>query len=147
MSQGRACDATHQGTTLPDAAPTGKRSAKARPRRVAGAYDGAVAILIDDARWAAFCEKQDAIAREQQRLRSTWVHPDRVDMNAVTQVLGKPIDPAALEVLGDAQVKLGKPAEAQASYRQALRTLEEGSPERQVVELKLADVGGSTQAP
>ena len=63
------------------------------------------------------------------------------------RLLGKPIDPAALEVLGDAQVKLGKPAEAQASYRQALRTLEEGSPERQVVELKLADVGGSTQAP
>ena len=48
--------------------------------------------LVGDARWAAFCEKQDAIAREQQRLRSTWVHPDRVDMNAVTQVLGKPID-------------------------------------------------------
>ena len=63
------------------------------------------------------------------------------------RLLGKPIDPAALEVLGDAQVKLGKPAEAQASYRPALRTLEEGSPERQVVELKLADVGGSTQAP
>ena len=48
--------------------------------------------LVGDARWAAFCEKQDAIAREQQRLRSTWVHPDRVDMSAVTQVLGKPID-------------------------------------------------------
>ncbi len=48
--------------------------------------------LVSDARWAAFCEKQEAIAREQQRLRSTWVHPDKVDMNAVTQVLGKPID-------------------------------------------------------
>ncbi len=48
--------------------------------------------LVGDARWAAFCEKQEAIAREQQRLRSTWVHPDKVDMNAVTQVLGKPID-------------------------------------------------------
>ncbi len=62
------------------------------------------------------------------------------------RLLGKPTTPAALEVLGDAQAKLGKPAEAQASYRQALRTLEEGSPERQVVELKLADVGGSTNA-
>ncbi len=59
------------------------------------------------------------------------------------RLLGKPIHPAALEVLGDAQTKLGKPVEAQASYRQALRLLEEGSPERQVVELKLADVGGS----
>lgn len=62
------------------------------------------------------------------------------------RLLGKPTTPAALEVLGDAQAKLGKPAEAQAAYRQALRTLEEGSPERQVVELKLADVGGSANA-
>ncbi len=62
------------------------------------------------------------------------------------RLLGKPTDPTALEVLGDAQAKLGKPTEAQASYRQALRTLEEGSPERQVVELKLTDVGGNPDA-
>lgn len=63
------------------------------------------------------------------------------------RLLGKPTNPIALEVLGDAQTKLGKPVEAQASYRAALRLLEEGSPERQVVELKLADVGGSAKAP
>lgn len=62
------------------------------------------------------------------------------------RLLGKPTHPTALEVLGDAQAKLGKPADAQAAYRQALRTLEEGSPERQVVELKLADVGGVIDA-
>lgn len=60
------------------------------------------------------------------------------------QLLGKTTDAGSLEVLGDAQAKLGKPAEAQQSYRQALRTLEEGSPERQVVELKLADIGGQS---
>ena len=48
--------------------------------------------LVGDARWAAFCAKQEAIAREQARLRSTWVHPDKVDMQAVVQALGKPID-------------------------------------------------------
>ncbi|SDG70578.1 tRNA uridine-5-carboxymethylaminomethyl(34) synthesis enzyme MnmG [Propionivibrio dicarboxylicus] len=48
--------------------------------------------LVGDARWAAFCAKREAIAREQERLRSTWVHPDKVDMAAVTQVLGKPIE-------------------------------------------------------
>lgn len=62
------------------------------------------------------------------------------------RLLGKPTQAASLEVLGDAQVKLGKPADAQASYRQALRTLEEGSPQRQVLEIKLADAGGSADA-
>lgn len=31
--------------------------------------------LVDDARWAAYSEKMEAIARETQRLKSTWVHP------------------------------------------------------------------------
>ncbi|WP_319241995.1 tRNA uridine-5-carboxymethylaminomethyl(34) synthesis enzyme MnmG [uncultured Propionivibrio sp.] len=48
--------------------------------------------LVGDARWAAFCAKREAIAREQERLRSTWVHPDKIDMATVTQVLGKPIE-------------------------------------------------------
>ncbi|GAA6151395.1 tRNA uridine-5-carboxymethylaminomethyl(34) synthesis enzyme MnmG [Pseudoteredinibacter isoporae] len=29
--------------------------------------------LVDDARWQHFCEKQEAIAQEEQRLKSTWV--------------------------------------------------------------------------
>jgi tRNA uridine 5-carboxymethylaminomethyl modification enzyme len=32
--------------------------------------------LIDDARWAFFERKREAIEREQQRLRDTWVRPD-----------------------------------------------------------------------
>ena len=48
--------------------------------------------LVGDARWAVFCEKREAIAREQERLRSTWVHPAKVDMDAVTRLLGKPIE-------------------------------------------------------
>ncbi|MFZ5722186.1 MAG: tRNA uridine-5-carboxymethylaminomethyl(34) synthesis enzyme MnmG [Pseudomonadota bacterium] len=31
--------------------------------------------LVDDARWAAFCEKREQIARLDQRLASTWVLP------------------------------------------------------------------------
>ena len=48
--------------------------------------------LVGDARWAAFCEKQEAIAREQERLRSTWIQPARVSLEDVTRVLGKPIE-------------------------------------------------------
>ncbi len=31
--------------------------------------------LVDDVRWAAYCDKMEAIERETQRLKSTWVHP------------------------------------------------------------------------
>ena len=48
--------------------------------------------LVSDARWAAFCAKQEAISREQARLRATWAHPDKVDQAAVSAVLGKPIE-------------------------------------------------------
>jgi len=48
--------------------------------------------LVGDIRWAAFCEKQEAIAREQERLRSTWIQPSRVSVEDVTRVLGKPIE-------------------------------------------------------
>lgn len=48
--------------------------------------------LVDDARWALFCAKQEAIAQEQERLRSTWVHPARVDAAATEQLLGKRIE-------------------------------------------------------
>ena len=48
--------------------------------------------LVGDVRWAAFCAKQEAIAREQARLRSTWAHPAKVDQAAVERLLGKPIE-------------------------------------------------------
>ncbi|MBU6951781.1 tRNA uridine-5-carboxymethylaminomethyl(34) synthesis enzyme MnmG [Hahella sp. HN01] len=31
--------------------------------------------MIDDERWRVFCEKREAIAREQQRLKSIWIQP------------------------------------------------------------------------
>ena len=31
--------------------------------------------LVDDLRWKAFCEKQESIEREIQRLKSTWLQP------------------------------------------------------------------------
>ena len=48
--------------------------------------------LVGDARWSAFCEKRDAIAREQERLKSTWVNPRIVGAEVATRVLGQPIE-------------------------------------------------------
>ena len=48
--------------------------------------------LVDDVRWAAFSAKREAIAHEQERLRSTWVHPSKVSAEDATRVLGKPLE-------------------------------------------------------
>ncbi len=48
--------------------------------------------LVGEVRWAAFCTKREAIAREQARLRSTWVHPSKLAVEEATRVLGKPIE-------------------------------------------------------
>jgi tRNA uridine 5-carboxymethylaminomethyl modification enzyme len=48
--------------------------------------------LVDDQRWALFSEKQEAIAREEQRLRSTWVKPSTLPKEDAVRVLGKAID-------------------------------------------------------
>jgi tRNA uridine 5-carboxymethylaminomethyl modification enzyme len=48
--------------------------------------------LVDEVRWVAFSAKREAIAREQERLRSTWVHPSKVSAEDATRVLGKPLE-------------------------------------------------------
>jgi tRNA uridine 5-carboxymethylaminomethyl modification enzyme len=47
---------------------------------------------VDDARWEAFCRKRDAVARELERLKSTWVDPRLVERAASERVLGKPLE-------------------------------------------------------
>lgn len=48
--------------------------------------------LVDDARWAAFNRKRDAVARETERLKSTWVHPNNLPDADAERLLGKAID-------------------------------------------------------
>ena len=47
--------------------------------------------LVDDARWAAFCTKREAIEREEQRLKSTWVRPSTPVGDALAQRYGTPL--------------------------------------------------------
>ncbi len=50
--------------------------------------------LVDDVRWAAFERKQEAVMREQARLKRTFVQPvvDNVSRETQEKVLGKPLD-------------------------------------------------------
>ncbi|MDR5737122.1 tRNA uridine-5-carboxymethylaminomethyl(34) synthesis enzyme MnmG [Caballeronia sp. LZ016] len=48
--------------------------------------------VIDDVRWDAFSRKRDAVSRETERLRSTWVSPKTLSAENATALLGKPID-------------------------------------------------------
>ncbi|MFH0935061.1 MAG: tRNA uridine-5-carboxymethylaminomethyl(34) synthesis enzyme MnmG [Pseudomonadota bacterium] len=48
--------------------------------------------LVDDQRWQAFEQKREKIARELERLRSTWVNPRMLDKADAERVLGKEIE-------------------------------------------------------
>ena len=46
--------------------------------------------VVSDARWDAFARKRDAIAREQERLKSTWINPRLVAPDALASVFRQP---------------------------------------------------------
>jgi tRNA uridine 5-carboxymethylaminomethyl modification enzyme len=48
--------------------------------------------LVDDARWAAFSRKRDAVSRETERLRSIWVNPRNLAQAEAERVLGKAME-------------------------------------------------------
>ncbi|MFM7332768.1 MAG: FAD-dependent oxidoreductase, partial [Brachymonas sp.] len=48
--------------------------------------------LVDDARWDAFNRKRDAVSRETERLKSTWVSPQKLPASESVRVLGKAIE-------------------------------------------------------
>ncbi|MDC0601688.1 tRNA uridine-5-carboxymethylaminomethyl(34) synthesis enzyme MnmG [Aliiglaciecola sp.] len=47
--------------------------------------------LVDDARWAAFNQKLEAIELEKQRLKSTWIHPNHAAVGALNPHLKNPV--------------------------------------------------------
>jgi tRNA uridine 5-carboxymethylaminomethyl modification enzyme len=48
--------------------------------------------VVDDRRWDAFARKRDAIAAEQERLKSTWVNPRVLAPQDAERVLGQRIE-------------------------------------------------------
>lgn len=57
--------------------------------------------LVGEDQWRRFEAKREAIERERQRLRETWVRPKTIDQDLATQVLGEPLrrEIRALELL------------------------------------------------
>ena len=47
--------------------------------------------LVDDARWAAFNTKMEAVELELQRLRGQWVHPDHKAVPELNKLLKNPV--------------------------------------------------------
>jgi tRNA uridine 5-carboxymethylaminomethyl modification enzyme len=48
--------------------------------------------LVDDARWAAFCRKRDAVSRETERLKSTWIGPSSLPAGDAERLLSKAVE-------------------------------------------------------
>ena len=48
--------------------------------------------LVDDARWDAFNRKRDAVSRETEKLKSTWVHPNILPAVDAERLVGKPLE-------------------------------------------------------
>jgi tRNA uridine 5-carboxymethylaminomethyl modification enzyme len=48
--------------------------------------------VVDDARWDAFARKRDAIARERERLKLTYVGPKTLADGVATRLFGQPLD-------------------------------------------------------
>ena len=43
--------------------------------------------LVGDERWQKFCEKQEALEQERQRLRSTWVQPNSTEAKQLEKIV------------------------------------------------------------
>jgi tRNA uridine 5-carboxymethylaminomethyl modification enzyme len=48
--------------------------------------------LVDDTRWDAFNRKRDAVSRETERLKSSWVHPGILPAADAERLLGKALE-------------------------------------------------------
>ncbi|CAN4276564.1 GidA Flavin-dependent tRNA uridine 5-carboxymethylaminomethyl modification enzyme GidA [Methylophilaceae bacterium] len=48
--------------------------------------------LVDDERWAAFSTKFEAVSREQERLKKTFVQPANITPEKMTALFGKPLE-------------------------------------------------------
>ncbi|NIR29722.1 MAG: tRNA uridine-5-carboxymethylaminomethyl(34) synthesis enzyme MnmG [Gammaproteobacteria bacterium] len=65
--------------------------------------------LVSETRWRRFCDKREAIEREQARLATTWMRPGDVPAGEYARVLGRPIgrEHSLMELLRRPEVGYG----------------------------------------
>jgi predicted negative regulator of RcsB-dependent stress response len=110
--------------------------ALAKAQLDAGKRDQAIAVLR-----AARPGDPGMAAIVEQRLARLLVDSGK-SKDALALLADAGDDAATLQVRGDAYSALGQDEQARAAYARALTTLEVGSPQRNLVELKLSEVGG-----
>ncbi|MEL1264347.1 YfgM family protein [Pseudoxanthomonas putridarboris] len=85
----------------------------------------------------------DASLRPIVNLRLARLLNDAGKHDEALKLLAQADDASSLEARGDALLAAGKAKEAQEAYTKALTTLDVASPQRRLVELKLAGAGGT----
>ncbi len=106
----------------------------AKAQLVAGDRDAAIATLR--------AVETDPDLRPLLNLRLARLLIDAGQAEEALSVLGEADDSSALEARGDALVAAGKVDEARETYLKALTGMDVAAPQRRLVELKLAGVGG-----
>jgi len=116
--------------------------------------------LVGERRWAAFSRKRDAIAREQERLKSTWINPRLVSREDAERVLGREIDReySLAELLRRPDVRYSElmtlpgargaePVDAQVAEQLEIQARYRGYIERQKEEIERAEQYENTPLP
>jgi predicted negative regulator of RcsB-dependent stress response len=142
LKAGKLAQAQPQVAALPDGTyDTLAAMALAKAQLTAGKRDDAIATLR-----AAKPTDPEMTAIVEQRLARLLVDAGKAK-DALALLPADSRDPETLQIRGDAYSALGQQPQAQAAYAQALTGLEVGSPQRNVVELKLSEVGGMPAKP
>jgi predicted negative regulator of RcsB-dependent stress response len=142
LKAGKLAQAQPQVAALPDGTyATLAAMALAKAQLAAGKRDDAIATLR-----AAKAKDAEMAAIIDQRLARLLIDAGKAK-DALAMLPADSRDPETLQIRGDAYSALGQQPQAQAAYAQALTGLDVGSPQRNVVELKLSEVGGMPAKP
>ncbi|MFT0213576.1 tRNA uridine-5-carboxymethylaminomethyl(34) synthesis enzyme MnmG [Pseudomonas sp. F1_0610] len=113
--------------------------------------------LVDDKRWAVFEAKREAIAQEEQRLKSTWIRPNTAVGDAYAQRFGTELahEYSLLNLLARPEVDYAGLVEVtgeglqepQAAEQVEIRTKYAGYIERQLEDIEKVRASEETQIP
>ena len=86
--------------------------------------------LVDEARWTAYARKRDAVSRETERLKRSWVHPGLLPATEAERLLGKALEHeyALLDLLRRPGIGFDTVAEVERSARGQAPQAQDGSP-------------------